>query len=103
MENEKMFDLMSKIYSELQENKKEMQEGFSSVNDRLDKVENTITNIEHNHGQKLEALFDGYTQNSQQLDSIDEKLDTLQKSVNDLGIRTLVTDNKLIDLSRKVR
>ncbi len=81
MESEKMFDLMSKIYSELQETKKEMHEGFSKVDTRLNSVEaelsnvkNTVTNIEHTHGQKLEALFDGYTQNSQQLTRIEKEV-----------------------------
>lgn len=72
---------MTKMYSEMQETKKEMQdtkremrEGFSHVNKRIDKVETMITNIEHTHGQKLEALFDGYIQNTQQLDRIEEKV-----------------------------
>ncbi len=88
MENEKIFELMTKMYSEMQDTKKEMQdtkremqetkkemrEGFSHVNKRLDKVEHMVTDIEHTHGQKLEALFDGYIQNTQQLDRIEQKV-----------------------------
>ena len=67
MENEKVFELMTKMYSEMQNGFNNVNERFEEVNKRFDKVEtklskieNTVTNIEHDHGQKLEALFDGY-------------------------------------------
>ena len=103
MENEKLFDLMTKMYSEMQNGFKEVRNEITDIKSDLGDVKRTVINIEQNHGQKLEALFDGYTQNNSQLDIVDDKVDTLQKSVNDLKIRTIVTDNKLIDLSRKVR
>ena len=81
MENEKVFELMTKMYSEMQNGFNNVNERFEEVNKRFDKVEtklskieNTVTNIEHDHGQKLEALFDGYTQNSQQLERIEKEV-----------------------------
>ena len=58
---------MTKMYSE-------MQKGFEKVNERMDRVENTVVRIENDHGQKLNALFDGYKQNSDKLDRIEDEL-----------------------------
>lgn len=85
MENEKMFDLMSKIYAELQSTKNEMKQGFSEVNSRLDKVENRLDKVEKEvtklgtviDGEvspKITALFDGYKANSEQLNRIEKEV-----------------------------
>ncbi len=71
MENDKIFELMTKMYSE-------MQEGFRQVNKRIDNVEKEVkkTNaaIEHDINPKLSVLFDGYKQNSDKLDRIEEEV-----------------------------
>ncbi len=46
---EKIFNLLEKVYFDLQETK-----------DRLGNVEKTVVRIENEHGRKLDALFDGY-------------------------------------------
>ena len=86
---EKMFELMTKMYSEMQKGfedvYKEMQKGFENVNERIDNVEtslraeiqevkNTVVRIENDHGQKLSALFDGYKQNSDKLDRMEAEI-----------------------------
>lgn len=64
MNNEdRMYDLLEKIYIDLQETKSELKE-----------VKKTVINIEHDHGQKLQALFDGYVQNSDKLDRIEKEV-----------------------------
>ena len=72
--NEQLFELMTKMYGE-------MQEGFKEVNLRADSLENEIREtknkvilIEQEHGKKLDALFDGYKQNSDKLDRIEEEV-----------------------------
>lgn len=67
MDNEKLFELMEKMYGE-------MQKGFKKVDGRLTNVENTVTRIEYDHGQKLEALFDGYKQNTETLNRIEDQV-----------------------------
>ena len=37
-------------------------------------IDNKVTIIEQEHGKKLTALFDGYTQNAQKLDNIQEEV-----------------------------
>ena len=63
MEN-KTFELMEKMYSM-------MQEGFKEVNHKLENMEKRVIIIELDHGKKLDALFDGHLQNSQQLERIE--------------------------------
>ncbi|MDD4680618.1 MAG: hypothetical protein PHP79_07000 [Clostridia bacterium] len=68
MNNEEMiFELMTKMYNK-------MQNGFKIVNERLDKVEKSVVNIENDHGKKLDALFDGYIQNSEKLTRIEKEV-----------------------------
>lgn len=59
----------------------DMRQGFCDVNNRIDNVENevkdikrTVLKIEHEHGEKLSALFDGYKQNSDKLDRIESEV-----------------------------
>lgn len=73
--DEKVFELMEKMYLEMQSMKDAMNVGFNDVNNRLDKVEQTVIRIENDHGQKLTVLMDGYKQNS-------DKLDPIEKEVN---------------------
>lgn len=88
-----MKDLIVKMYAEMQKGFQQvnsdmqkgfdqvysdMGQGFSDVNNRIDNVENkvkdikrTVLKMEHEHGEKLSALFDGYKQNSDKLDRIE--------------------------------
>lgn len=71
MEDDKMFELMTKMYAE-------MENGFKNVNERIDGLENKVdkTNItiENDIKPKIEALFDGYKQNTDKLDRIEKQV-----------------------------
>ncbi|NMA85099.1 MAG: hypothetical protein GX962_14695 [Epulopiscium sp.] len=69
-----LFELMTKIYSD-------MQEGFKQVNKRIDDIESEISgvkkvviNIENDHGKKLDSLFDGYKQTYEKLTHIEDEV-----------------------------
>ncbi|MGI6586271.1 MAG: hypothetical protein ACOX3L_10145 [Lutisporaceae bacterium] len=64
---DKAFELIEKLYIEFTGFRKETRERFDGVDQKL-------TFIEQNHGKKLQALFDGYKQHSDQLDLIEEKV-----------------------------
>lgn len=66
----KIYDLLEKVYFELQETKSELQE----TNLEVKGIKNKVTIIEQDHGKKLDALFDGYKQNSDKLDKIEEEV-----------------------------
>lgn len=70
LENENLFELMEKMYAEMQGIKKDVK-GNSNKIDNLEKI---VLRMEQNHGQKLEALFDGYIQNTQKIDKIERKV-----------------------------
>ncbi|MBC7960422.1 MAG: hypothetical protein H7X94_11175 [Vallitaleaceae bacterium] len=109
-QNEKILELLQTMYSEMKDGfarvdsemkegfarvDSEMKDGFARVDSRIDKLQ---LSIEHDLTPKIEALFDGYTQTTEQLQNIDDKVDKLQKTVNEISIKTLVLDNSLIDL-----
>lgn len=95
-----LFELMTKMYSD-------MQEGFSNVNKRIDKVENEVikTNItiENDVKPKIEALFDGYKQNTEVINELADKVDDLQTDINNLTIRTLKNENNIISFSKSIK
>jgi len=70
MESEKLFELMEKMYVELKDIKKEVKCNTEKINS----VEKTVIRIENDHGKSLEALFDGYKQNDEQLNRIEKEV-----------------------------
>jgi len=70
MENEKLFELMEKMYVELKDIKKEVKCNTENINS----VEKTVMRIENDHGKRLEAFFDGYKQNAEQLNRIEKEV-----------------------------
>ena len=93
--NKDLFELMTKMYADITNRMDSMQGDIKGVNKRLDNLENKVDNlenkvdnletkvqhidnkvsiIEQEHGKKLTALFDGYTQNAQKLDNIQEEV-----------------------------
>lgn len=93
MEDDKLFDLMSKMYSE-------MQDGFKGVNDRIDRLENRMDKLEKNQV-KLEnevhegfkTLYDGYVQNAEKITRIEAKVDCIYDRVNKNEIELKVLQN----------
>ncbi len=75
MENDdKLFEFMTKMYSEMQRGFKEVNNRLDNVENRLDNVEKSVVFIENDHGRKLDALFDGYKQNYEKLTTIEEEV-----------------------------
>lgn len=70
----KCFELMTKMYSEMQKGFQHLEERLTGVEERLTVVEKTVVKIEVEHGQKLAALFNGYTQNTEILDRIEAEV-----------------------------
>jgi hypothetical protein len=70
-DNDKLFELMAQIYSE-------MKNGFDKADERFNDLENEVkkTNltIENNIIPKINALFDGYKQNADKLDHIEAEV-----------------------------
>lgn len=56
MENEKIFELIEKMYVEL----KDIKNDVKNNKENIESIEKIVLRIEQSHGNKLEALFDGY-------------------------------------------
>ena len=94
--NEQLFELMTKMYneltgrmdsmhseltgrmdsmhSELTGRIDSMQGEMQGMQDEIKEIKNRVIVIEQEHGKKLDALFDGYKQNSDKLDRIEEEV-----------------------------
>lgn len=96
MDNEKLFEFMEKMYIELKGSQEkmyyEMKEGFKSVNERLDKVENAVTNLEHEIKETKKTLYDGYIQNAEGINRIESKLEELSEKVDKHDIKIQVIE-----------
>lgn len=81
LENEKLFELMEKMYADLKGGMDNMytemlniKKDVKSNSNKIDNIEKTVLRIEQEHGQKLETLFDGYIQNAQKIDKIEKEV-----------------------------
>lgn len=79
--DEKSFELIEKLYIEMQGMRSEMQTGFIQVDRELQNVRQDIVRIENNHGSKLDALFDGYKANTEAIQDIKCEVQALKKEV----------------------
>lgn len=111
VDNDQMFDLLTKMYSEFQGMKSDMNERFDNLENRFDNLEGRVDNlesivrktnmtIENEIKPKIDALFDGYKQNREAIYGLTNKVDDLQADVNNLTIRTLKNENSIIHLSK---
>lgn len=86
----KSFELMSKMYSEMQQGFKEvrseMQQGFKDVRYDIVRIENKLDN-------NSKALFDGYKQTYEKLTDIEEKLEVISSKVEKQDVEIRVIKN----------
>ena len=103
-DNNEMFDLLTKMYSEVKGIKSDINGMKSDINGRFDNLEHKVdkTNIiiENDIKPKIQALFDGYKQNVEVINALTNKIDDLQTDVNNLTIRTLKNENNIINFSK---
>ncbi len=75
---DKMFELMSKIYGELTAFRTETNKRLDSLEDGQKKLNNDIIRIENKLDNNSKALFDGYNQ-------VYDKVVAVENAVNDLS------------------
>lgn len=87
--DEKIFSLIEKMYSEfsnrfekLEQGQKSLEQGQKDTNEELAIVRQTVARIEHDHGAKLNALFDGYKLHEDRFDRIDKRFDRIENKVD---------------------
>ncbi len=81
------FELLTKLYSEFTDFRKEVNEKLDQKADKSD-----IARIEYEHDHKLEAALDGYKQAYEKLDVIEDKVDNLVGKVDRHDIKIQVIE-----------
>lgn len=85
MDNEKLFELMEKMYNK-------MQKGFIEVKEDINKNTDVIMSLENELKETKKALYDGYMQNAEGIKSLQEKLDELSEKVDNHDIKIQVIE-----------
>lgn len=97
--DDKMFDLLEKMYIEMQYMKENMAtkndvaelEGRMATKDELSKINQSIVRLEDKMDTNHKALYDGYKQTYEKLTMLEEKVDEIDKKVEmqDVEIRVI--------------
>lgn len=110
MDENKLFDMLEKIYVEVQQTKSEVKshtERFNNVENRLDSLENEIKKIGIRIDGKLiptsDGLLDGYKDNAEHIAIIDDKIDRLQIDVNSISMKVSYNDSRIIEISKDIK
>ena len=89
---DKTFELLTKLYSEFTEFREDMNSFRKETKEDIRSLKNNVLRIEQEHGKKLNALFDGYKQTYEKLETVESKLDALSDKVERHDIKIQVID-----------
>lgn len=96
--NKAITDLKSEVYSV----KEEMTNLKSEVHTAKEEIKKLGTKIDNEITDKIRALFDDRQIVHEKIDEISEKIDRVQIDVNNMTIKTLYHDNKILELGQKL-
>lgn len=60
---------------------------LDNLNDEVRSVKDIVIRMEHDQGQKLNALFDGYTANFEVMERYDPRISKLERAVEKLELQ----------------
>ena len=107
MADNEMFELMSKMYSEIQEGFKDIKKELNDHTERFENIENDIKKLGASIDGKViptsEALLDGYKDNAEHITIIDDKVDRLQIDVNSISMKVSYNDSRIIEISKYLK
>ncbi len=92
---DKTFELLTRMYNEFTSFKSDMNEFRHETNKKLDAVNGHIIRLENEHGQKHDALFDGYKQTYEKLQEHDKRFDDIETKMDNLSLEVSSHDSKL--------
>lgn len=120
-ETSKRFDRVDGKFERIDERFEKMDERFEKIDERFEKMDLRLGGLEDKFDgmntrlqrieakidgeitPKITALFDGYKANSEKLEEVSDKIDSLQVDVNNLSIKVASNDNKIIEMKRTLR
>ena len=99
---DKTFELIEKMYSDINKRFDNLEDDIRHVKNDIQHVKkeilhvgNQVTNLEDNHGKKLDALFDGYKQTYEKLQEHDKRFDDVESKLDNLSLKVICHDSKL--------
>ena len=109
-DDNKLFEFMTTIYSEMQEGFKEVK----SIKNEVSSIKNEVNSIKdevRKLGIKIDseliptavATLDGYKDNAEHITIIDDKIDRLRIDVNNISMKTIYNDSRIIEISRDLK
>ena len=90
---DKVLNMLEKIYEELQDTKKELKADILAIE----------TKIENEVSDKVRALYDHREIVNSKLDEIDEKVDKLHLDINNLTLKVVQSDSQIVELKRNFK
>ncbi|MDP4178693.1 MAG: hypothetical protein Q8900_10180 [Bacillota bacterium] len=98
MQEDKVFDLLTKMYGDINNR-------FDNLESRFDNLEIEVkkigAKIDGEIIPKQQALFDGYSANTEKITQLTEILEDVKVDVNNLSIKILKNENNIIEIKRK--
>lgn len=100
MENDKLFEFMTKMYSEMKEGFSKIDDRFNDVDDRFNKLENEVSKIkltiENDIKPDIKTSLEGYSQVYEKLEVLEKKVDELaeKQSSQEVEIRVIKGNQK---------
>ena len=106
-DDNKLFEFMTKIYSEMQEGFKGLKTEIKSIKEEISSIKEEVKKI----GIKIDseliptdiAILDGYKDNAEHITIIDDKIDRLQIDVNSLSMKATYNDSRIIEISKDLK
>ena len=86
--DEKIFELLSKLYNEVQDVKSHI----SKIEKKVDVISNQLTSFEDRVSNKLDALFDAELVNIDRDSEISTSIQRVEKKIESLELRVLKSD-----------
>lgn len=83
------------IFNVLVDFKEETYNKFNCLEKRVDSLENTVTKMEHEHGEKLAALCDNITVNNEKHEEFSERLDRIESKLFNHDIRVEILEERV--------
>jgi ferritin-like metal-binding protein YciE len=93
---DKMFELITKMYNEFSEFRTDMNEFKKDMNEFRKETKNDIIRLENKIDTNSKALFDGYKQTFEKLTVVEKKVDDISTKVEkqDVEITVIKGDKK---------
>jgi tetrahydromethanopterin S-methyltransferase subunit G len=83
---DKMFELISKMYSEVKQGfaevNSEMKQGLAEVNEKIEVLSKQVVNLENDLKPKVETALDGYKTVYEKLATLENKVDIISSKVD---------------------